>query len=164
MGSRTSGRLRSSRHRPVLIRRRSSGQALAEFALVLPIALALCGATIDLARAYGVWVTLEGATRNGAEAAARATSATAAAAAARSAVCAETAHLPGYVKQGLSCSSPSVSATWSSQPAPDGSRGLLISTTVRTHLTFTTVVPWPLLTANGASTITAQIEYERLGR
>jgi Flp pilus assembly protein TadG len=46
---------------------RSRGQSLVEFAIVLPVMLAIGGVLIDAARLYQVWVTLESATRDAAQ-------------------------------------------------------------------------------------------------
>jgi Flp pilus assembly protein TadG len=48
-------------------RRKSLGQSVVEFALVLPVALTMVGATLDLARVYSTWSTLEMATRDAAQ-------------------------------------------------------------------------------------------------
>lgn len=46
---------------------RSRGQSLAEFAIILPVMLALVGVTIDVARLYQAWTNLESATRDAAQ-------------------------------------------------------------------------------------------------
>lgn len=48
-------------------RARSRGQSLVEFAIVLPVMLAIGGVLIDAARLYQVWTTLEAATRDAAQ-------------------------------------------------------------------------------------------------
>jgi Flp pilus assembly protein TadG len=55
---------RRLRLRPSLDRR---GQSLVEFAVVLPVMLAIGGVLIDAARLYQVWTTLESATRDAAQ-------------------------------------------------------------------------------------------------
>jgi len=47
--------------------RRSGGQSLAEFALVLPVMLALLGMGVDFARLFFTWIDLEAATRDAAQ-------------------------------------------------------------------------------------------------
>jgi Flp pilus assembly protein TadG len=47
--------------------RRMRGQSLVEFALVLPLMLALVGVTLDFARIYQVWMRLQAVTRDTAE-------------------------------------------------------------------------------------------------
>jgi Flp pilus assembly protein TadG len=49
-------------------RARTRGQSLVEFALLLPVLLALVGATLDVARLYFAWIGLEAATRDAAQA------------------------------------------------------------------------------------------------
>jgi Flp pilus assembly protein TadG len=52
----------------VLSRRaRHRGQSMVEFAVVLPVLLAIGGLLIDAARMYQVWTTLEAATRDAAQ-------------------------------------------------------------------------------------------------
>ena len=62
-------RLRSSAgpSRSVGTSRRSHGQSLTEFALILPVMLALMGIAIDTARVYFAWLNLESATRDAAQ-------------------------------------------------------------------------------------------------
>jgi Flp pilus assembly protein TadG len=48
-------------------RRAFAGQSVVEFALLLPVLLALVGATVDFARLYQGWVNLESATRDAAQ-------------------------------------------------------------------------------------------------
>jgi Flp pilus assembly protein TadG len=48
-------------------RRRPRGQSLVEFAVVLPVMLAIVGVIIDAARLYQVWTSLESATRDAAQ-------------------------------------------------------------------------------------------------
>lgn len=48
-------------------RARSHGQSIVEFAIVLPVMLAIGGVLIDAARLYQVWTSLEAATRDAAQ-------------------------------------------------------------------------------------------------
>jgi len=48
-------------------RRQQRGQSLVEFAIVLPVMLAIGGVLIDVARLYQAWITLESATRDAAQ-------------------------------------------------------------------------------------------------
>jgi len=140
------------------------GQALAEFALILPILLALVGAGVDFARGYAAQMTLQTAARNAAEAAAYDTTVTTAALAttkARAVVCTEAQRLPGFVAGAggdvATCTQPSVSVTWtSSTDAAVGAnqRYPLVTVTVTTSLAFDTTIPWPLL-PDGAWTLGA---------
>src|SRR5688572_32457388 len=79
-------------------RRNPRGQAMAEFAIILPILLAIVGGGIDFARAFEGSMTLQTAARNAAEAVAyNVTDPSLAEAQARAVVCAETQRLPGFV-------------------------------------------------------------------
>jgi len=48
-------------------RRRSRGQSLVEFSIVLPVFLAIVGVVIDASRLYQSWINLESATRDAAQ-------------------------------------------------------------------------------------------------
>jgi Flp pilus assembly protein TadG len=140
-------------------RRASRGQAMAEFALILPILLGLVGGAVDFARAYEGQMTLQTAARNAAEAAAyNATTDSQAQAAARAVVCAETQRLPGFLPGSggnvATCTNPTVSVTWTSDPDAPGAnvKYPLVTVTVATSLEFDLTVPWPLL-PNGAWTL-----------
>jgi Flp pilus assembly protein TadG len=130
------------------------GQALAEFALILPILLALVGAGVDFARGYAAQMTLQTAARNAAEAAAFDTAVTTPAqaqTAAQAVVCTEAQRLPGFVPgtggNVATCTQPAVTATWISDSAAPGAnqRYPLVTVTVTTTLAFDTTIPWPLL-------------------
>jgi Flp pilus assembly protein TadG len=59
---------RSARHAAApSARARHRGQSLVEFAVVLPVMLAIGGVLIDAARLYQVWTTLESTTRDAAQ-------------------------------------------------------------------------------------------------
>jgi Flp pilus assembly protein TadG len=139
--------LGSRRHGP-------RGQALAEFALILPILLGLVGAGIDFARAFEGSMTLQTATRNAAEAVAFETTVTnpaQATARARAVVCAETQRLPGFQAGAggnvATCTNPVVSATWDGSTTAPGANEKypLVTVTVTTSMDFQLTVPWPLL-------------------
>jgi Flp pilus assembly protein TadG len=139
--------------------RASRGQALAEFALILPILLGIVGGGIDFARAFEGSMTLQTATRNAAEAAAYSADDLAEAQAkAREVVCAETQRLPGFVPGSggdiATCTSPSVSVTYSRDTTAPGAnvRYPLVTVTVTTSLDFDLTVPWPML-PSGAWTL-----------
>jgi Flp pilus assembly protein TadG len=133
------------------------GQALAEFALILPILFALTGGAIDLARVYQASMTLQSATRNAAEAAAsRSGDATAAQSEARRVVCTETQHLGSFVPGSggdiATCTAPgvTVSSFARNTTAPGAStRYPLTSATVQSHLDFQLLIPWPGLPEGG---------------
>lgn len=128
------------------------GQAIAEFALILPLLIGLVGAAIDFARAYEGSMVLQTAARNAAEAAAfEATTLSAAENVARSSVCTEAQRLPGFTagSGGVveACTNPSVAVTYSrSETAPGAnSRYPLVTVTVTTAMDFAMTVPWPFL-------------------
>jgi Flp pilus assembly protein TadG len=136
---------------------RSLGQSLVEFALILPILLTLTGAAIDVARVYGAWVALEGATRDAAEQVATdagVTSQTAAAAKARTIVCSQLVNSPGFASppgNPTNCTSPALTVTWTSSIASPGTfKNPLVSVTVSSTLPFRTLFGYPLLTQYGA--------------
>lgn len=58
---------RPNRHTLSDRRRPSLGQSLAEFALILPVMLALLGAGVDFARLFFTWIDLESAARDAAQ-------------------------------------------------------------------------------------------------
>ena len=130
------------------------GQALAEFAMILPILLALVGAGVDFARGYAAQMTLQTAARNAAEATSYDTTVTTQALAltrARAVVCTEAQRLPGFVAGSggnvATCTQPAVSVTWTSSTTDPGAnqRYPLVTVTVTASLDFDTTVPWPLL-------------------
>jgi Flp pilus assembly protein TadG len=142
--------------RPKPIRHKHRGQSLVEFALILPILLTLFGAAVDMARVYQAWVTLQGATRDAAEQVSTDTTITTSAAAttrAQQIVCSELSGVAGYVASGSSCSTPTVSVTWTSNPDPAAGAmpgKPIVTTKVTTAFPFRTVFGYPLLTQNGA--------------
>jgi Flp pilus assembly protein TadG len=137
------------------------GQAMAEFALILPILLGIVGGGIDFARAFEGSMTLQTATRNAAEAAAYdplVTDQATAEARAREVVCTETQRLPGFVAGSggdiATCTSPSVTVTYATSTTAPGAntRYPLVTVTVTTAFEFDLTVPWPML-PNGAWTL-----------
>jgi Flp pilus assembly protein TadG len=154
---------------PVRRERRSLGQSLVEFALILPILLTLTGAAIDIARVYGAWVALEGATRDAAEQVATDTTITSQAAAltkARTIVCTQLQNTPGFaapVGTPTSCTSPSLTVTWaSSTAAPGTARNPLVTATVASTLPFRTMFAYPLFTQGGAWNVGSNQSYSIL--
>jgi Flp pilus assembly protein TadG len=145
---------------------RARGQALVEFALILPILLTMFGAAIDLARVYGAWITLEAATRDASEQVATDTTITSSSAAttrAQQIVCSEMSGVAGYVVSGSSCSTPTVSVTWSSSTAAPGTTlNPKVTTVVVTTFPFRTVFPYPLFTQGGAWTLGSTQSYSIL--
>jgi Flp pilus assembly protein TadG len=142
------------------------GQALAEFALILPILAALLGGAIDMSRVYEASLTVQSGTRNAAESAASsATDSASALTIARGIVCNEAQHLPGFVPgpggNVATCTAPSVTITSFSRSstAPGASAKYPIgSVTVHTSLAFQMLFHWPLL-PNGNWTLEATQSY-----
>ena len=139
--------------------RASRGQALAEFALILPLLLGIVGAGVDFARAFEGSMTLQTAARNAAEAVAyESTTPAEAQAKARTVVCTETQRLPGFQAGAggavATCTNPLVTVTYNSDPMAPGAneRYPLVTVTVKTSLDFRLTVPWPFL-PNGALTL-----------
>jgi uncharacterized membrane protein len=133
-------------------RRNFRGQAMAEFALILPILLALIGGAIDFARVYQASITIQSATRSAAETAAtQSADQPTAESQARALVCAASAHLPGFVPgPGGSipnCVAPAVTVTFArSITAPGASADYPLGTAqVRSSLDFSLLIPWPML-------------------
>lgn len=140
-------------------RRNPRGQAMAEFAIILPILLALVGGGIDFARAFEGAMTLQSAARNAAEAAAyTSTNQSQAETNARAVMCAETQRLPGFVAGSggnvATCTNPVMTVTYTTNPTAPGAnvRYPLVTVSVTTSLAFDLIVPWPLL-PNGAWTL-----------
>jgi Flp pilus assembly protein TadG len=137
--------------------RSSRGQALAEFALILPILVMIVGGAIDMARVYQASLTLDSATRNAAESAATvSTDAATAQAEAKRVLCTETQKLAGFVAGSggvvATCTTPGVTiASFSrSSTAPGAStRYPLAAVTVTSQLDFRMLIPWPGLPQGG---------------
>jgi Flp pilus assembly protein TadG len=142
-------------------RPRSAGQSLVEFALILPLMLALVGVSLDFARVYQAWITLEGATRDAAEhVATTARTSAEAATEARRVVCLQAQSLPGFEAGGLggttTCSAPSVTVLGfelSTSAAGGSSRNPVGIATVQTSLPFRPLFAWPLITTDGVWTV-----------
>lgn len=136
-------------------RRAHLGQSLVEFALILPILLTMFGAAVDVARVYGAWVTLEAATRDAAEQVATdttITTSTAATTKAQAIVCSEMTGVAGYVAGGSSCTTPSITVTWSKSISVPGAsaKNPVVTTSVTSSFPFRTLFGYPLFTQGGA--------------
>ena len=132
--------------------RSTRGQAIAEFALVLPLVLGVVGAGIDFSRAFAASMTLTSATRNAAEAAAyESLDLAAAQATARAVACTEAQGMPGFVPGGggdvETCTNPVVSVTYTRDATAPGAntRYPLVTVTVTTEMDFGLAVPWPFI-------------------
>jgi Flp pilus assembly protein TadG len=148
--------------------RRSRGQSVAEFALLLPVMLAFLGLTIDFARVFQAWITLDSATRNAAEyAATNGTSSSDALTKAKKTICLQAQNIPGFLRSGLAspndveqCTRPTVTVvTWSTSVSPlDGASGNnpIATVTIRATVPFSPLFAYPFLTQNGTWTVTSQ--------
>jgi len=135
--------------------RTARGQAIAEFALILPLVLGIVGAGIDFSRAFAASMTLASAARNAAEAAAfEATTLTEAQTKARAVLCTEAQRLPGFAPGAgddvATCTNPTVSVTYARDATAPGAntRYPLVTVTVTTSLDFDLAVPWPFVPDN----------------
>lgn len=143
---------------------RSRGQSLAEFSLLLPVLLAFLGLTIDFARVFQAWITIESATRDAAElAATQATTSGTATTLAQKAVCLQAQNVPGFQRgAGASpadveqCASPVVTVvSFSLSTTAAGASTLypIGTATVEVRLPFAPMFPYPFITQNGSWTI-----------
>jgi len=148
----------------------SRGQSVAEFALLLPVLLAFLGMTIDFARVYQAWITLESATRDAAEyAATSGTSSADATTKAKKTICLQAQSVPGFTRSGLAspndveqCTSPNVSVvsfSISTTAAGATTRYPIGSATVQATLPFSPIIAWPFITQNGSWLIMARATF-----
>ncbi len=125
--------------------------------------LALVGMTLDVARVYQAWITLQGATRDAAEfVATRSQDATMAADEAEAAVCSQTSELPGFQGSPTNCTQPGVaivSFSRSTTAAGASASNPIGNVTVRSTLPFETLFDYPILTEGGVWTITVTESY-----
>ena len=154
-------------------RTRSRGQSVAEFALLLPVMLAFLGLTIDFARVFQAWITLDSATRDAAEyAASSATDSSDALTKAKRTVCLQVQNVPGFTKSGLAspndvqqCTSPTVTVVSFSRvtdgTVADGASPTypIGTVTIRSTLPFSMLFAYPFLTRNGTWTITSDATF-----
>jgi len=144
---------------------------VAEFAILLPVLLAFLGLTIDFARVFQAWITLESATRDAAEYAASAgTSSADALTKAQRTVCLQAQNIPGFRRSALAspddvnqCTSPAVSivsfATTVDPVQGASSRNPIASVTVRATVPFSPLFAYPFITNNGTWTVTSQVSF-----
>ena len=144
---------------------------MAEFAILLPVLLAFLGLTIDFARVFQAWITLESATRDAAEyAASTGTGSTDALTKAQRTVCLQSQNIPGFRRSALAspndvnqCTSPTVtivSFATSTDPAVGAStRNPIASVTVRSTVPFSPLFAYPFITNNGTWTVTSQVSF-----
>ncbi|HEV8516062.1 MAG TPA: TadE/TadG family type IV pilus assembly protein [Candidatus Limnocylindrales bacterium] len=141
-----------------------------EFALILPVLLAIFGATLDFARLYQAWIQLQAATRVASEYVAEEdlTLATALVDAKRF-VCTQTQSVPGFQRSLLlppndvnQCTQPAVTVPsfTRSTTAPGATlENPIGSATVQSTLPFRMFFNYPLLTQNGTWTLRATESY-----
>lgn len=150
--------------------RKPRGQSVTEFALVLPVMLAFLGLTLDFARVFQAWITLESATRDAAEAAATQASTTSEALdVAQRTICLQSDNTPGFTRSTQPspddlelCAAPQVSiVSFSVSTTQVGAswRYPLGTATVQARLDFAPLLAWPLITQNGTWTITTQATF-----
>jgi Flp pilus assembly protein TadG len=144
---------------------------VAEFAILLPVLLAFLGLTIDFARVFQAWITLESATRDAAEyAATTGTSESDALTKAQQTVCLQAQNIPGFQRSGLAspndvqqCASPTVTVVSfgrSTDPAVGASTRFPIgNVTIRASVPFSPLFAYPFLTTNGTWTVTSQASF-----
>jgi Flp pilus assembly protein TadG len=150
-------------------RQTAKGQSFAEFALILPLMLTLLGASVDFARLYNQWIKLEAANRDAAEYVATCVNgsafvltcdgvagATTPLAQAKRVVCSQ-------FGLAATCTDPVVTVpTYTQDPsfASGGSATNPVTTvSVSSTTSFRTIFPYPLLTNNGARTLSATSQY-----
>jgi Flp pilus assembly protein TadG len=146
---------------------KARGQSVTEFALILPVMLAFLGLTLDFARVFQAWITLESATRDAAEAAAtNATTTAGALDVAQRTICLQSDNIPGFTRSALTspddvqlCAAPTVTIvtfTRSTTAVGASTTYPLGTATVQARMTFAPLLAWPLITQNGTWTITTQ--------
>lgn len=149
---------------------RGRGQSIAEFAILLPILLALVGLSIDFARVFQAWITIESATRDAAESAAtNGTDMGDALVLARKTVCLQAQTVPGFKRSSSpspadveACEWPNVNvvAFDLSTTSAGASKWYPIGTaTVQSTLDFRPFFNYPFITEDGAWTITSQTTF-----
>jgi Flp pilus assembly protein TadG len=149
---------------------KSKGQSLAEFALILPVFLTIFGATLDFARLYQAWISLQAATRVATEyVAANDATIVTAQQDARRFICSQMVGMPGF-KHGTGlppsnvtqCNKPDVTVTAfsrSTSAAGASSSNPVAAATVTATLPFQMFFNYPLLTDNGTWTLSATESY-----
>ena len=142
---------------------------------MLPVMLAFVGLTIDFARVFQAWITLESATRDAAEAVATDTTVTSSSAAltlAKRTICLQAANVPGFTRSSQpapndvqQCTAPQVTVrTFSVSPTATGAsnRFPLGTATIRAQLPFSPLLAYPFITNGGTWTITVESSFSIL--
>jgi Flp pilus assembly protein TadG len=151
-------------------RGRSRGQSLAEFALILPVLLAIFGATLDFARLYQAWIALQASTRVAAEyVAEEKTTIAAALVDAKRMICTEMQNQPGFQPSLLlppnnvnACLQPNVTVPYfnrSTTAAGATADNPIGTAAVTASLPFRMLFNYPILTESGTWTITVTEAY-----
>jgi Flp pilus assembly protein TadG len=146
------------------------GQSIAEFALILPLLLAIFGATLDFARLYQAWIALQAATRIAAEYVAEEDlTIITATSDARRLICSSMQSQPGFQPSLLlppndvnQCLQPTVTVLsfTRSTTAPGATVANPIgSATVRAELPFRMLFDYPVLTESGTWRIRVDESY-----
>jgi Flp pilus assembly protein TadG len=149
--------------------RTTRGQAVVEFAIIVPVLLALVGATADFARVYSSWISVHSAARAAAEYLATnpdkdVTSANAGTIGA-ALINDEVAGVGTFSSvTTLTCTSPQVQVTYSSNATATGasSKYPLGRAVVAACAPFNTLFNYPFITQNGAWVVAATATYEVL--
>ena len=149
---------------------KARGQSVTEFALILPVMLAFLGLTLDFARVFQAWITLESATRDAAEAAAtKATTTAGALDLAQRTICLQSDNIPGFTRSAQPspddvqlCAAPLVTiVTFTRSTTAVGASPTypLGTATVQSQMNFAPLLAYPLITQNGTWTITSQASF-----
>lgn len=150
-------------------RQRSAGQSVVEFALILPVMLAMLGAIVDFSQVYDNWITLQASGRDAAErAAATATTSAQAQAFAQDTVCSQSVRLRAFTAppgNPAACMTPTVTVTAFSlsTTAPGASAKYPMgSATVQVSYPFRPLFTYPFLGSAGTWTITTRASFQVL--
>jgi Flp pilus assembly protein TadG len=140
-----------------------------EFAIILPVFLALVGATADVARVYSAWIGVNSATRDAAEYVATnpngdVTTANAGTIAADRLNSQLTTLGPFTSVATITCGGPQVQVAYSSSDTAPGASGdfPLGRATVNSCLPFRPLFNYPFITQNGTWTVRVGSTYEVL--
>jgi Flp pilus assembly protein TadG len=145
------------------------GQSVVEFAIIVPIFLALVGATTDVARLYSAWISVNAATRDAAEYLAtnpnKDVTAVNAGTIAAGLVSNEMTGYQSFTSvASLTCDAPELQVTYTSdQTAPGASHNYPLGRAfVGTCLPFHTLFSYPFITHDGAWALRVGTTYEVL--
>lgn len=158
---------RLDRHPRPRRRERSAGQSVVEFAIILPVMLALLGAIVDFSQVYDNWITLQAAGRDAAErAASQAATSAQAQTLAKDTVCSQSVRLRAFSAppgNPSACTTPTVTVTAFSvsTTAPGASTKYPVgSATVEVAYPFRPLFTYPFLGSAGTWTITTRASFQ----